>query len=215
MSINVVVKSLIELFVINKYVETGINEGGSLRTAHGWLKALSEPFHMYAVDNVRGCCDRVIDEFKDEDNVQIICDTSVKYLKELLQSGLVSSEQDRVLFFLDAHTDTESPLREEIQQVLKLANKPIIVIDDFKFLDKSWDAYGYATFRRVDQTGMVVAQACGTEFVRDLLNGRADAVYHCLIPNHQGRGNGLIFVDRDQDELQPLLESLPLYRESL
>lgn len=215
MSINVVVKSIISLFDVNKYVETGINTGGSLRTVYGWFKDRSEPFHMFAVDNVEDCCLRVIEEYKNEPHVFIHFDESVKFLSKLLQFGLITSPQDRTIFFLDAHMDTESPLRDEIRQVLKLANKPIIVIDDFKFLDKPRTIYGYSVFRRIGSSGNNFIQECGTEFIRDLLDGRANAVYHCEIPNEQGRGTGLIFVDWDQDELQPLLESLPLHRESL
>lgn len=215
MSINHIVERIIRLFGVNDYVETGINTGGSLRTVYGWFKDIGlEQFHLYAVDKDNGCYLRVADEFKDEPRVFVHCDRSVRFLDELLQSEVITSSQDRVLFFLDAHTDTESPLRDEIRQVLKLTNKPIVVIDDFKFLDKPWADYGYATFRRADKPGGVFVQVCGTEFIKDLLVGRADAVYHCVIPNHQGRGTGLIFIDRGQEELR-LLESLSLFRESL
>ena len=215
MAINVVVEDIIRLFDINMYVETGINAGMSLRTVFDWSKKLPGHFRLLAVDNNESLCLRVMGEYKDTPNVQINCDESVNFLDELIQSEIITSGTDRVLFFLDAHSDTESPLRDELALILQLGNKPIVVIDDFKYPGRPWHECGYSTFSMSDSLGNWIGQPCGTEVVRALLIGRADAIYHCTIPNHQGRGSGIIFVDWDLVDIQTKLERLPLYRESL
>ena len=85
------------------------------------------------------------------------------------------------------------PLRDEITQVLKLKNKPIICIDDWQ------------TPFHPDQYGL--------SMIRDLIVDRTDATYITSKHNFHGQYSVFIFVDRYSNELKEELMGLKLIKE--
>lgn len=120
---------------------------------------------------------------------------------------------DSVFFYLDAHDDSslpeaynggapvenspkKQPLREEIETIMTLQNKPIISIDDWTIPGGYQDVYYL-------------------DYIRDLIRGRTDAIYYSQHWNLHGKFSAFIFIDRYSAELQETLKGLPLIKQRI
>jgi len=200
--INDLAKDLILRFNIDRYLETGIYHCESMKMVYDWFKERKPfiPFHMMCVDNKLEHCNTALELFKDDLNVTIFCCSSEFLLHELKP---IISPNINLMIYLDAHWDDYWPLRDELKEILLYKNKPIVIIDDYKTPDRE---YEFDTYH---------GNACGTEYIRDLLVSRAEYVYIFDIPNVANRTCGCIFIDMDEDELKNKLEGIPFVKEKI
>jgi hypothetical protein len=143
-------------------------------------------------------------------NIEVEQSESTAWLKKKIDGGEFKSE-DSVFFYLDAHDDSslpeaygggsapelspkKQPLRDEIWEIRKLNNKPIISIDDWTLPG------GFPDIRDVYYLDMI----------RDLIRDRTDVVFNTRDWNLHGKFSVFIFLDRREEELVEALKGLPL-----
>lgn len=150
-------------------------------------------------------------QMKSQGNVNIVVEQSesTAWLNKTIDAGEFTPD-DSVFFYLDAHDDSslpeaisggsapekspkKQPLRDEIWEILKLKNKPIISIDD-------WSIPNFADVKDVYSLGMI----------RDLICDRTDVVYYTRDWNLHGKFSVFVFLDRKEEELREVLKGLPL-----
>lgn len=208
--INEVAREIIRLFNVNKFVETGIHHGETLKTVIGWFSELYEDFvkdsngryKIFDVDIVKEYSEGSIETYgKENSNIVIANESSEEFLKRLVDENKLSDD-DVCMFYLDAHWQEYWPLRDEIKEILRL-KRSIILIDDFYTPGKP---FGYDTYNgsRLD-----------LNYIRDLINNRTDVIYYASIANRDNRGMAIIFVDYKEKELNVPLNGLPLIKEDL
>ena len=208
--INIVTEDIVKKFNINKFIETGVYQGDTLMIMqHIFCKLYGDEFNVGVQGKgIRGknrlyeveYHQKYIDQFlpikaQNHINVEVACSDSVSWLKNKIDSNEFTVE-DNCLFYLDAHdhqTPNSKPLREEISQVLRLKNKPIICIDDWQ-----------TPFHK-DQYNLGM--------IRDLIQDRTDATYITSKHNFHGQYSVFIFVDRYSFELKEILKDLKLIKE--
>lgn len=208
--INRIAKEIIRLFKVNKFVETGIHHSETLGVVIKWFSELYEDFNnnangrytIYDMDIVKEYSEKAIKIYGKDNRIIVIGnESSEKFLKRLIDDNMIK-EDDVCMFYLNAHGYEYWPLRDEIKEILRL-RKAIILIDDFYTPGKP---YGYDTYNgsRLD-----------LNYIRDLINNRTDGIYYASIANRDNRGMAIIFVDYKEEELNVLLNGLPLIKEDL
>tara|TARA_Y100000593_G_scaffold29887_1_gene59228 strand:- start:1997 stop:2704 length:708 start_codon:yes stop_codon:yes gene_type:complete len=223
--INHVVKDIIPLFKTSVFIETGIDFWNG--TTHYKMREWFPDIKMYEVElNSKFLESKVYQRMKKEKNTIVEVSDSETFLGKYLNEF---STTNNPLFFLDAHSSDESPLKEEIKILLDLKNKPILCIDDFKTPIKKesgkieFEDFNEGTFRWDVYGG----QDCGLEMIQNLIEDRTDSIYYCTKPSVMnknikkdksylnpvfGPGMGIIFLDRYESELNDILSGLPLLR---
>lgn len=136
--------------------------------------------------------------FLSNPNINVICDSSEKFLKKAIDNGLIS-DMDSCFFFLDAHWDEYWPLRDEIREILRL-KRSVIAIDDF-----------VVPFRPLHLFGVYNNKACGWYYIRDLFRGYKTAIYYPKRSNLDYRGIVIIFVGYEEGRLK-FMHNLPCFR---
>ena len=168
---------------------------------------------MYEVDFNENIVEYIRD-WKAQGNVNIQVDKadSTKWLQKSIDGGEFRLE-DSIFFYLDAHDDSslpevlggsseperspkKQPLRDEIREILKLKNSPIISADDWWVPGKQFDNYH-------------------VERIRDLIRERTDVVFYTRDPNLHGKHSIFIFIDQYEPELRDILSGLPLIKQRL
>lgn len=147
------IAELKQAFDLNVFVETGCFRGNTLRYASGlgFERMYSCDIDQEMIDHCKGIAP----------NLELFLGTSVEFLKHLLPK----LENDRVLFFLDAHlpehdknngekwieSDLNFPLQEELNLInnCRTGKKDAIVCDDLRiyeygpFEGGNWDKRKY------------------------------------------------------------------------
>lgn len=206
-------KDIIIKFQINKFIETGMHQGDTLDCVYNWFLDIyrgsypddNSKYKIYDVDLNPDWVKKAEIKYhsgNENKNVVLSCNSSEKFLRQLIDKNEFTNE-DRCIFFLDAHWNSYWPLKDEIREILKLRNKPVIIIDDFKTPNKN---FGYDTYDH----------ALDTDYIKSLINDRTDVMYYSSIPATPGnQGVGFVFIDRYQEELQQLLKDMQLFFEKL
>jgi len=177
---------------------------------HAAIPTGKKPPRMYEVD-FNAAVIANTHQFKSQRNVNITVEQSesTAWLKKNIDAGEFTSD-DSVFFYLDAHDDSslpeaisggsapevspkKQPLRDEIWEILKLKNNPIISIDD-------WSLPNFPDVKDVYYLGMI----------RDLICDRTDVVYYTRDWNLHGKFSVFVFLDRKEEELRDVLKGLPL-----
>ena len=126
MPINTVVKDIIQEFNITNFVETGVYQCATAKLVFDCFKALNvENFVMWEVDNYEPYILVGQDKFSDK-RINFVTSDSVKFIHEYIENG--TFEQNRTLFFLDAHFHCQmgtDVLYEEVEKLVRLKNKLI------------------------------------------------------------------------------------------
>lgn len=116
-------------------VETGTYMG----TTTEWLSGFQLPVLSCEVSRRNfGFSQRRLFETK---NVSLILGDSRSALREILAGPLLTSHNDTILFYLDAHWGDDLPLAEELDIIFSLCPKAIVMVDDFQVPDDQ--GYGY------------------------------------------------------------------------
>ncbi len=209
--INDIAKDIIKLCNVNKFVETGIHHGETLGTVIGWFSELYDDFRkkdvpgkytIFDVDLVKEYYDKAKENYAQHNkNVSIANESSENFLKRLINEGAFT-EEDNCMFYLDAHWYSYWPLRNEIEEILKL-KKAIILIDDFHTPGRS---FGYDTYH---------GTRLGLNYIKDLIQNKTNYIYYAAIANRDNRGMGIIFLGYDDNALEVALRCLPLIKENL
>jgi hypothetical protein len=127
--------------------------------------------------------------------------------KDMIKKRASKHYRDKnCLFFLDAHSDGNYPLLGELENIKQIANsKPIVAIDDFFVPGQSKSGpggeYGYDMFGE---------DICGGLYIRDSIKDVTDTVYCCPEQNAHRRGCGVVFFNRNRQDLQDFLSKYPM-----
>jgi hypothetical protein len=222
--INHVAKDIMRRFGVEKFIETGVFMGDSMMIVQDWfceffgsefnvgpwtaknnfvdnLQSMSR-YQMHEVEiNQKYVDEHIIPRWQNHGNVCIYRSDSVDWLKIAIDEKLFTSD-DHCFFFLDAHqhdSTNPEPLRQEVEQVLRLKNQ-IICIDD-------WEVVGGSPGKHKD--------IYNTSIIKDLIKDRTNCVIASDLPNFHGKWCSFIFPDRQVAELLPKLQDLPLLVEEL
>jgi len=199
MPINTVVKDIIQEFNITNFVETGVYECATTRLVLDMFKKLNvENFAMWEVDIYEPYVLAGRDEFSDK-RINFVTNNSVDFIQEHIENGMF--ENDRTLFFLDAHIHLKigsDVLYEEVKKLVTLKNKPIIMIDDFRNPLNS-------SHSNMLQYGIPL----DIDYIRPLIHNRTDIFYcptNCRPDDCVGQG--IIFVDEYENTLRDRLKNI-------
>lgn len=206
MAITFLIKEVLEKFEIKSFVETGIGEGSTTPVV---VKAFSDlkvkDYEISEVECHLPYCEALRQRYKDNKRVKIYNEMSEDFLKREVATPKFS--KDRTLFYLDAHAwawnnwEGSYPVNDELRWILKLRNKPIIVIDDFQ--------NPYLLYK----TGYIT-----TEQIYPYVRDRVDSVWHCMVRNEhlaEVQCVAILFIDEDDKVVAEKLEGLPFKPQSL
>ena len=121
---------------------------------------------------------------QNEENIQLILNDS-KNLKSIIDNENTKIDKDESTFFyLDAHSDDDYPLIEEIKYILEEFSNSIILIDDFHVPYDN--GYGFDSYR---------GKKLNLEFIKDLFT-KNENVFFPNIPSFKetGRLRGYIII---------------------
>lgn len=202
MAINNVAKSIIQEFGTRTFVETGVYQGLTTGMVLNYFKELGiEDFSIWEVDIHEPYITACREKFTDP-RVEFVTSDSSEFLFEYVKNH--SNDSTRHLFFLDAHIHCgigTNPLYGEIEAILKMENKPIIIIDDFEnplnpTHNWTWDPSG---------NKLCIAS------IQNLIQYRTDIVYCPIEGEHETcQGQGIIFVDEYADTLRDKLTTIAI-----
>ena len=196
--INQVCRKIIELYKVNKFIETGICHGHTAMIVQAWFSELygeefvlekSHKYEIFEVDNSNDVVQHFSGQNVSHTNFRIFCLDSSEFLRKTKSENFFN-ESDNLFFFLDAHStygECET-LKREMKEVAYFKNA-IICIDDWNINNN--DVYG------IDQ-------------VKEFISGRTDVYFTTTIPNIGKKSSGIIFLDRFKNELQETLKDLSL-----
>ncbi len=211
--INHVSKDIIQRFQCNKFIETGVFTAitpmiiqdwfieifGESFNVGPWNQGVKGKYQIYEIEcNQKYVDDYLIPNIQSQLNVNIAVSDSVEWLKNSITNNLFTIE-DSCFFYLDSHqhsSQNPEPLCDEIIQLKRLQNKPIISIDD-------WAVPGY------------YKDIYSTDMIRHLIKDRTDVIYYSKYFNFHGKNSCFIFLDRYFNELNEKLKGLPLIKEML
>ena len=211
--INNVCEDIIRIFNCNKLIETGVYQGDSFILLQSWMIKLhqefnqgpwnqgikSEKYRIYEVECNKQYFDSyIIPKVQEQINVECSNSDSVIWLKTNIDNGEFD-DNDSCFYFLDSHqhnSPNPEPLRDELKQLCRLKNKPIISIDDWAVPGKYQDIYN-------------------TNQIKDLIKNRTDVIYYSKYHNFHGKNSCFVFLDRYLDELKPKLVNLDLLYEKI
>ena len=187
--INDVAKQIIDVFNTDLFVETGFFRGSTTAVVRSWFKDLS----ILEVEINPLYCQYGKQIFRNDPNTEIVLSDSKEFLRNNVSKF---SEKNNPMFYLDAHWDPNNwPLRGEITSICKL-DSPIIIIDDFKTPNEDGSPskdHGYDSYLGVD---------CDKDYILDLIKPHTDFVLYAKKPTIDGQGCGIIFINRNYDEIK-------------
>ena len=122
-----------------------------------------------------------------EKNIQLILNDSKNLEKILKKDKLNINKNENTFFYLDAHSDDDYPLIDEIQYILKNFNNSIILIDDFQIPDDS--GYGYDSYR---------GRKLNLDFIKKLFS-KNEKIFFPNIPSFKetGRLRGYVIISNN------------------
>tara|TARA_Y200000002_G_C22639287_1_gene646193 strand:- start:380 stop:985 length:606 start_codon:yes stop_codon:yes gene_type:complete len=191
--INDVAKQVIENFNSEVFVETGFFRGSTAVVVRSWFKDLM----ILEVEINPVYCGYGNNMFRNDKNTRIVNADSKTFLAENINTF---EQFNSPVFYLDAHWDPANwPLRHEIQNICKLKN-PIIIIDDFKTPNPDGttsDKHGYDSY---------LDQDCDKDYILDLIEPHTDCIFYAKEPTIDGQGCGIIFINRNYEEIVKLID---------
>lgn len=191
--INDVAKEIIESFESDLFLETGFFRGSTTTVVRSWFKDIS----IFEIEINPVYCKYGNEIFRNDPNTKIILSDSKLFLKNNIS---MFSDNNNPLFYLDAHWDPKNwPLRDEISSISELES-PIIVIDDFKTPNEDGtisQIHGYDSYLGVD---------CDKDYILDLIKPHTDCILYAKKPTIDGQGCGIIFINRNLEDIQEKLK---------
>ena len=190
--INDVAKQIINNFKSDVFIETGFFRGSTAVVVRSWFKDIK----IYEIEINPFYCEYGRQIFRNDNNTKIIQQDSKKFLSENINSF---NDFNNPVFYLDAHWDPKNwPLRGEIQSICNLKS-PIIIIDDFKTPNPDGtisNRHGYDSYDGRD---------CDKDYILDLIKPFTDSIYYAKEPTVDGQGCGIIFIGREHNEINKII----------
>ena len=136
------IDDIIHKYGCNIFVETGTAIGDTV--AFMLDKGMDK---LYSIELLKTLYDKSTDRFKDDNNVEIINDTSYHGLEHVMNK---INDDDVILFWLDAHfpgrdfrdhhnvapegfsMDDQLPLEKELDIISRRKGKDVVIIDDLR-----------------------------------------------------------------------------------
>jgi len=206
--INEIAFDLIKRFDINKYTETGVFKGASVKIVSDWFEKLDpnfsklqSKFSMYEIDLEKKYIDDINFKYVNNPNIKAFQGNSPEVLQKLINDGYYS-ENDNCLFFLDAHWNEYIPMLDELC-IIKQIKNAIILLDDFK---TPGTRYGFCKYGDIE---------FDINYIRDVIKDKTDMVYYAGICNTDARGLGMVFYDRTEKEIDLFLQGLRVFKEKI
>jgi hypothetical protein len=120
-----------------------VETGTYLGTTTEWIAAFQLPiFTCESAEENFGFAQARLSALR---NVAITLGDSREFLRKLLGGPLLEAGKEGVLFYLDAHWNSDLPLAAEVDLIFGLCPKATVLIDDFQVLDDpgySFDTFG-------------------------------------------------------------------------
>ena len=126
---------------------------------------------------------------QNEKNVQLILNDS-KNLKSIIDSKNINIDKNQAIFFyLDAHSEDDYPLIEEIKYIVNEYNNFIILIDDFQVPHDQ--GYGFDSYK---------GKKLNIDFVKTLLS-KNENIFFPNIPSYKetGRLRGYVMITNNSN----------------
>jgi hypothetical protein len=188
-----VAREILEHLGIKAIIETGTYRG---TTTH-WLAQFGLPVLTTEINpRYHAFSKKRLSRFA---NVELYKSDSLTFLPTLKKRKEL--HEVPVFFYLDAHWHKHLPLREEIEMIMGLFSKPVIMIDDFKVPDDP--AYGY------DDYGP--DKALTLEYIAPVSKGLAVYFPKTSAKWESGAKRGSVVLARDPEHIKKL-EGFPLLR---
>lgn len=169
-----------EKFNSNAFFETGTWKGYS-------ASIISKFFYkVYSYENNKSFFDEAVRINQDNKNVILKLENSVDGLKRDL-----TKENNKDIFFLDAHWDEYFPLLDELKVIKDKKIKPIILIHDFFTPDGNgkskfhYDTYGEKSI------GFLLVK----EIIEEIYEGKF--IHYCLENSEINSGVGVFYEDEN------------------
>jgi len=200
MSINNVTKDVIKEFKLTNFIETGIYKGLVIGQVQQFYKELGiEDYKILGVDINEPWVNECRETFIDDPRIKFIHSDSAKWAPTVHDS---SASEERTLFFLDTHIFHgigTNPLYEEMKEIVKLKNKPVIMIDDFA--NPLNDTHNWI----YDPSG----HPLGVDTIRRFIFDKTDIVYYPIEGEQDSnQGQGIIFIGETEETIGNRLDNM-------
>jgi hypothetical protein len=190
--INDVAKQIIKNFNSEMFIETGFFRGSTAVVVRSWFKDLK----IREIEINPTYCTYGNSIFRNDRNTKIINSDSKNYLLNNIDDF---RDYKNPVFYLDAHWDPANwPLRSEIENISRLES-PIIIIDDFKTPNPDGtpsSRHGYDSY---------LGQDCDKDYILDLIKPHTDSIFYAKEPTIDGQGCGIIFINKNYNQISELL----------
>lgn len=131
---------------------------------------------------------------QNEENIQLILNDSKNIGKILEDEKISISKDNSIFFYLDAHSDDDYPLLDEIKYIFEKYQNYIILIDDFQVPND--ENYGYDSFK---------GKKLNIEFIKKLFSGDEYIFFPKISGKKEtGRIRGYSIITKNSDYAQIL-----------
>ena len=187
-------RKILEKFLNNSkfelIVETGTEYGFTTKFLSNYCDKIltvekSKPVYLLALANL-----------KEISNIKLIQNDSKKIF-EILKDNDENYNKKKIFFYLDAHSEDDYPLIDELSFIIKNIENFVILIDDFQVPND--DGYGYDSFQ---------GKKLNIKFIKDLLTNDLSLFFPAIKSSQEtGRLRGYVFITNNKIDKE-LLSSI-------
>ena len=230
--INHVSKPIMEIFHVNKFVETGILQGDTLMIVQDWFVEWFGPqfnsgpwasipapngtqhpsppskceARMYEID-FNDAVIKNVNHMKAQGNINIQVDKaeSTEWLKKNITEF---TQSDSVFFYLDAHDDSSLPEAYNSGAPVEISPKKQPLREEISVILTLKNK----PILSIDDWTVPggYQDVYNLDLIRDLIRDRTDVIYFTQYWNLHGKFSAFVFIDRYEKELKTALNGLPL-----
>ncbi len=164
-------------------VETGTEYGFTTKYFSQFCKKIisiekSKPIYLIAKKNLIN-----------DSNIKLVLNDSKNLDKILGNENIDLKNDNNTFFYLDAHSDDDYPLHDEIKYIIENYKNFILIIDDFQIPGD--DGYGYDSYR---------GKKLNINFIKNLLSEKEYVFFPKVKSNDEtGRTRGYIIITNNYD----------------
>ena len=137
-----------------------------------------------------------LDNLKETSNIKLIQNDSKKIF-EILKDNDENFNKKKIFFYLDAHSEDDYPLIDELNFIIKHVENFVILIDDFQVPDD--DGYGYDSFQ---------GKKLNIKFIKNILTNNLSLFFPSIESSEEsGRLRGYVFITNNKIDKE-LLNSI-------
>ena len=164
-------------------VETGTEYGFTTKYLSQFCKKIitiekSKPIYLIAKKNL-----------SNDTNIKLVLNDSKNLDKILGDENIKFKNDENTFFYLDAHSDDDYPLQDEIKYIVENYKNFILLIDDFQVPED--DGYGYDSYR---------GKKLSIDFIKKLISNKKYTFFPSIKSNEEtGRTRGYIIITNNYD----------------